>query len=513
MTEHVNAPSPPLPLFDKDIICPGCNIPFKEDITESDIMERRDKFIVKINIHGKCGCDLAKKRKSSIFACTGCYSVRKDKPKRIEQNICHRKCIEEMLRDNSEGCGSNDDENSVSHVKEDSNYDGNYDIEDEKSPLSQQNYNFGSDDSDDDNDNDIEYFKRRREAMQFFSSSTDDEWPKSSSDYYKLEISNKGYGMRRIVCNALNGRQSSKAQMDRLTEDEVQYHTHLTALHDKSTKDQSEGICKAMEYFRDSEASVSTEVKIEAEDHMRDSFIETLKETNLLTEDQLTNIKNTAVEKYRGKSLIAKQMDKGSVYSLCPGVNEVRTRYLTENSFGVMNNIPIPAVELVDHCPKYANHFTPIESGSSKRKRSTQETKEIEGSENRKKRRYSTMSLTQIINHFLAAGADVKYYRVGYPSDFYLDQEKRTYPCTFVKNLHEEVLQMMKDNPELSIETRIVLIRIWSDGFENKKVAGNPQYNSVQLFTATMLPDTRRTLEGLTLPVGLTYKKKTIVMY
>eukprot|EP00956_Cyclotella_meneghiniana_P037839 scaffold145305_cov46-Cyclotella_meneghiniana.AAC.1 len=66
----------------------------------------------------------------------------------------------------------------------------------------------------------------------------------------------------------------------------------------------------------------------------------------------------------------------------------------------------------------------------------------------------------------------------------------------------------MKDNPpELSIETRIVLIRIWSDGFENKKVAGNPQYNSLQLFSATMLPDTRRTLEGLTLPVGLTYKK------
>ena len=71
MTEHVNAPSPPL--LDKDISCPGCNIPFKEDITESDIMKRIDKFIVKINIQGKCGCDFAKKRKSSIFACTGCY--------------------------------------------------------------------------------------------------------------------------------------------------------------------------------------------------------------------------------------------------------------------------------------------------------------------------------------------------------------------------------------------------------------------------------------------------------
>eukprot|EP00956_Cyclotella_meneghiniana_P040091 scaffold186346_cov88-Cyclotella_meneghiniana.AAC.1 len=96
--------------------------------------------------------------------------------------------------------------------------------------------------------------------MQFFSSSTGDEWPKSSADYYKFEISNKGYGMRRIVCNALNGRQYSKAQMDRLTEEEVQYHILLTALHDKATKDLSEGICKAMEYFRDSEVSVSTEV-------------------------------------------------------------------------------------------------------------------------------------------------------------------------------------------------------------------------------------------------------------
>ena len=106
----------------------------------------------------------------------------------------------------------------------------------------------------------------------------------------------------------------------------------------------------------------------------------------------------------------------------------------------------------------------------------------------KKKRRYAYMPVQQIVNILLAIGVDASYFRIGEPSDFYSDVTSKSYSCTFMRDLHEQAIELKQNNPDLPDETHIVLLRIWTDGFENKKISPQPEYNNVNAFTLTLLP-------------------------
>ena len=72
----------------------------------------------------------------------------------------------------------------------------------------------------------------------------------------------------------------------------------------------------------------------------------------------------------------------------------------------------------------------------------------------------------QIINHILAMGIEVMFFRVCHEEDWV--DESGNYGTKFLCNLHQSV-SIMTDIPS---ETRVILVRIWSDGFEAHQIKG-----------------------------------------
>jgi hypothetical protein len=61
--------------------------------------------------------------------------------------------------------------------------------------------------------------------------------------------------------------------------------------------------------------------------------------------------------------------------------------------------------------------------------------------------------------------------------------DDNTCPCEFFHDTRKEVNEMMRNNPGMPKETRVVILPVWSDGFEAHNVKGNIKLNSLQVFT------------------------------
>ena len=59
----------------------------------------------------------------------------------------------------------------------------------------------------------------------------------------------------------------------------------------------------------------------------------------------------------------------------------------------------------------------------------------------------------------------------------------------------------MINNPDIPKDTRVVILRVWSDGFEAHHVKGNNQFNSLQVFTVKLTGP-----KDQTLPYALCFK-------
>lgn len=524
--------------------CNFCQTPLN-DIPISH-MKHLKEGVFKIQLVGICNCDdVINKKTSSLFVCSGpCKSSRIAKPGRIYDNKSHLDCRREYnmrssvalecgicedkdddpigspCRVNDGDKGENTANRSVGQEDEmpDCSSSLVYDDDDDDceleglpdlvrtrygKKLSNGCYEW-SDDEEDDEEEGIN-------PIDFFWNVSPSQWSKESAEFYRREHQKTGDGRRNIVCVALNDNKNvSQLEVDELSKDELDYHLHLAKLHDAASKNVSLGIVQAIDFFNGHQERRNNAVMDRMQSDMETSFLEAFQENHLLSDGQIETIRAAAMKKFDLKRAEYSSVRNGSKYSLLPDQNEVRTKYLGEGSDSIINNIPIPDISLEEHCDVDSNAFTPIETKYKKKRkhRTVHEpdafsTKPEEG---KKKRTYAYMSLEQIVNHLLASGVDAQFYRIGYPSDFYSDVEKEQYPCIFIKELHERAKLWLADG--VSPETRIVLLRFWSDGFENKKIAINPAFNSVVSYTATLLPSVRRGLEAQTLPLAMTYKKQ-----
>ncbi len=73
--------------------------------------------------------------------------------------------------------------------------------------------------------------------------------------------------------------------------------------------------------------------------------------------------------------------------------------------------------------------------------------------------------------------------------------------CERFGDLHRDVKEMMMNNPDITKATRVVILRVWSNGFEAHNVKGNLQFNSFQVFTVKL-----RGLKDHMLPYALCFK-------
>ena len=81
------------------------------------------------------------------------------------------------------------------------------------------------------------------------------------------------------------------------------------------------------------------------------------------------------------------------------------------------------------------------------------------------------------------------------------------YVCGFIKEVHDRVKEAMTTNQALSPNTRVAIIRVWSDGFEAHHIITNTDFNSLQLFTLTLWAPVGKRTKHDTWPFALCFKK------
>ena len=117
----------------------------------------------------------------------------------------------------------------------------------------------------------------------------------------------------------------------------------------------------------------------------------------------------------------------------------------------------------------------------------------------------------QIINHFLASRLSTKYYRVGYEEDW-KDKVTGNYDCAFIRKLHKHVANILHTTrhelDDVTPDTRVTLVQLWSDGFEAHKIKAKNNFNNLQLFTLTVLAEPGKSNRSHTTPLALLHKKK-----
>jgi hypothetical protein len=61
---------------------------------------------------------------------------------------------------------------------------------------------------------------------------------------------------------------------------------------------------------------------------------------------------------------------------------------------------------------------------------------------------------------------------------------------------------------DVSIDTRILLVRVWSDGFEAHQIKGKNEYNSLQMFTLTVIAPNYKNTSRHTAPFTLCFQRQ-----
>ena len=91
-------------------------------------------------------------------------------------------------------------------------------------------------------------------------------------------------------------------------------------------------------------------------------------------------------------------------------------------------------------------------------------------------------------------------FHAGHEKDW-VDQSGR-YETNFLSDLHQNI-STMKD---ISMETWVILARVWSDGFEAHQIKGENEFNSLQIFTLTVIgPNCKNTTHD-TVPFALCFQ-------
>jgi hypothetical protein len=108
----------------------------------------------------------------------------------------------------------------------------------------------------------------------------------------------------------------------------------------------------------------------------------------------------------------------------------------------------------------------------------------------------------EIINHLLAIGIDVMFFRAGRKEDWV--EKSGNYATRFLCDLHQNV-STLKD---ISLDMQVILVRVWSDGCEAHQIKAKNEFNSLQIFTLTILTPKYQNTNRHTVPFAMCFKRK-----
>ena len=79
-------------------------------------------------------------------------------------------------------------------------------------------------------------------------------------------------------------------------------------------------------------------------------------------------------------------------------------------------------------------------------------------------------------NHLLAIGIDDMFFHAGHEEEWV--DKSGNHATKFLHNLHKNV-SITKD---ISMDMRVILVRVWSDGFEAHQIKAKNEFNSCKYF-------------------------------
>ena len=293
------------------------------------------------------------------------------------------------------------------------------------------------------------------------------EWPNPSKRFFTREHIRKGDGLRGLVYNALI---DSKRMTDfsGLSEEEMHYHLHITSIHHGLLQSKSRDVCAMTDHV----LRIGQQQRTELEQTMKEALNESIQ--TLLSTHTITDSGIIASATKTSMSIIEEKMnwyharvDNHQKIKHPIEYNHIRAGYI-EGQHSILENLPILTVNMLHGCAH-------IPAG-------------------------------QIVNHLLALGLDALVYRVGVEEDWLNEQGE--YTCGFIEETHNSVKKMMKNNRNITKDTRVVILKVWSDGFQAFHIKADNDHNNLQLFTLTLKANPGNSTKQHTLPYALCFRKK-----
>jgi hypothetical protein len=293
------------------------------------------------------------------------------------------------------------------------------------------------------------------------------EWPPKSGSFFLREHEKQGDGVRGLVFRALIDHKAN-TDFDSLSDNEVHHHMHVAKTHKGMSNSKSIDVC-AMTKHVVKQGRIQSEMKFK---QLRESFessvAESLRKSNT-TPNEAEGILNQI------NKLVDKKMEDHHLQS----VNQCRTNHPTdwsevrkchtEGEYSILSNLPVPEVSnLQDLC--------------------------------------AHIPMKQIINHMMAFGLEAVTFRAGHDTDW--KDGEGNYKCQSIREAHEKVKKKMKADPNIPVDTLVHMLRLWSDGFEAFAVKQSNEFNSLQLYTVTLLAPKGRKTKLHTWPFALGFKSQ-----
>ncbi len=99
---------------------------------------------------------------------------------------------------------------------------------------------------------------------------------------------------------------------------------------------------------------------------------------------------------------------------------------------------------------------------------------------------------------------------MGYEEDW-KDEVTGSHYCAFIQKLHMNVVNILaathNELEMMTSDTRVILVQLWSDGFEAHKIKAKHYFNNLQLFTLPGLAEPGKSSRNHSTPLALCHKK------
>jgi hypothetical protein len=289
------------------------------------------------------------------------------------------------------------------------------------------------------------------------------EWSSVSARFFIRDYKNRGDGLRGLVFNSVVDSKNS-SDFSSLTVDDMFFHLHIASIHYGISTAKSIDITTMMLHNSSEHNQIIQSERNMLSDAYCNSILQVLTARGIINnQDQeqtilqeINNCVHTEFQSNRVKSC--------SINLSAPVKHKtVRAVYIDGHN-SIVKNLPIPTVGI---CNKAA--YIPAR---------------------------------EIINHLLAIGIDVMFFRAGHEEDWV--DKSGNYATNFLCDLHQNV-SITKD---ISMDTRVILVRVWSDGFEAHQIKAKNEFNSLQIFTLTVLAPKYQNTNRHTVPFAMCFKRK-----